>query len=236
MDLGPYARQVVQSTDIPVLAAFLVGLVAAVGPCPLATNIAALSYTAQQFANRGAVLATGILYAAGRAAGYGLVGAVVLAAGARVGRVAGSLQDAGDILLGPFLILAGLVLLEVIGLPAGTGSTALAGLRERAAGWRGGGAFVLGFMFALAFCPYSATLFFGVLVPLAMRTSHGLALPIAFGVGTAMPVLVLGVPLALGLGFAARGIEALSRSERYVRIAAGALFILAGLYSLGRLL
>jgi cytochrome c-type biogenesis protein len=235
MDLAARVQEIISSTNVPLLAAFLVGLVAAVGPCPLATNIAALSYTAQQFTRRSAVLASGVLYALGRAAGYTLVGVVVLAAGAQISRVATGLQGAADVLLGPFLVLAGLILLDVIHLRAGNTSAAWARIQERVARWPAGGAFVLGFLFALAFCPYSATLFFGILIPLALRTTYGVALPVAFGIGTAMPVLVLGVPLALGLGYAARGVEALTRIERYVRVVGGLAFILAGLYSISRL-
>jgi cytochrome c-type biogenesis protein len=235
MDLGPGAQELIRSTNLPLLAAFLVGLVAAVGPCPIATNIAALSYTAQQFSHRGAVLAAAALYTVGRATGYTVVGVLVLAAGARIGRVASGLQDAGDVLLGPFLILAGLVLLDVIHLRAVNPSAAWLRTQQRIAQWRGGGAFVLGFLFALAFCPYSATLFFGVLIPLAMRTSYGVALPVAFGIGTAMPVLVFGVPLALGIERAAVGLNQLGRVEKIVRKVAGWLFIGAGLYSLSRL-
>jgi len=165
-----------------------------------------------------------------------IIGVVVLAAGAQISRVASGLQGAADLLLGPFLVLAGLILLDVIHLRAGNTSAAWGRVQERVARWPGGGAFALGFLFALAFCPYSATLFFGMLIPLALRTSYGVALPVAFGIGTAMPVLVLGVPLALGLGYAARGVEALARIERVVRVVGGIAFILAGLYSISRLL
>jgi len=235
MDLGARLQGVISSTDVPLLAAFLIGLVAAVGPCPLATNIAALGYTAQQFSGRAAVIMSGVLYALGRALAYTLVGGLVLVAGARIGRVAGGLQDAADVFLGPFLILAGVVLLGVVRLPAANASAGMVRLRERVAGWRGGGSFFLGFLFALAFCPYSATLFFGMLIPLALRAETGFLLPAAFGIGTAMPVLVLGVPLALGLERAATGLNVLARSEVIIRRGAALAFIGAGVYSLSRL-
>jgi len=234
MDLGPWVQQVAANTNLPLLAAFLIGSLAAVGPCPLATNMAALGYTAQHLAQRRAVVAAAVLYAVGRALAYALVGAVVLVAGARISRVATGLQDAADWLLGPFLIVAGLVLLDVIRWRGGNRSAAWTRWLERVASWRALGALLLGFLFALAFCPYSATLFFGVLIPLAASVDYGLALPVAFGIGTAMPVLVLGVPLALGLERAARGMHVLTRAERVVRRVAAVVFIVVGLASLAR--
>lgn len=234
MDLGPWIQDIVHTTHLPVLAAFLVGLLASIGPCPLATNVTALSYTAQQFTDRRAVAATGVLYTLGRAVSYGLVGLVVLVAGAQVSQLAGGLQNIADVGLGPLLILVGLVLLDVIRPNLTAGSGRLMRLQERVAQWRGAGAFCLGFLFALAFCPYSAALYFGILIPMAFTSAAGLTLPLLFGIGTGVPVLVLGVPLALGLEHAAAGLNLLGRAELVVRKVAAWTFIGAGLFSLGR--
>ena len=234
MDLGPWIQDIIATTNLPFLAAFLVGLLASIGPCPLATNVTAVSYMAQQFADRRAVVATGVLYTLGRAVAYGLVGLVVLVAGAQVGQLAGGLQNAADIGLGPLLILVGLVLLDVIRPNLTAGSGLLMQLQERVAQWRGIGAFFLGFLFALAFCPYSAALYFGILIPMAFGSAAGFTLPLLFGVGTGMPVLVLGVPLALGLERAAAGLNLLGRAELVVRKVAAWTFIGAGLFSLVR--
>ena len=234
MDLGSWIQDIIATTNLPFLAAFLVGLLASIGPCPLATNVTALSYMAQQFTDRRAVVATGVLYTLGRAIAYGLVGLVVLVAGAQVGRLAGSLQNVADVGLGPLLILVGLVLLDVIRPNLTAGSGLLMRLQERVAQRRGVGAFFLGFLFALAFCPYSAALYFGILIPMAFGSATGLALPLLFGIGTSVPVLVLGVPLALGLERAAAGLNLLGRAELVVRKVAAWTFIGAGLFSLAR--
>ena len=234
MDLGPWIQDIIATTNLPFLAAFLVGLLASIGPCPLATNVTALSYMAQQFTDRRAVVASGVLYTLGRAIAYGLVGLVVLMTGARVGQLAGSLQNVADVGLGPLLILVGLVLLDVIRPNLTAGSGLLMQLQERVAQWRGIGAFFLGFLFALAFCPYSAALYFGILIPMAFGSAAGFTLPLLFGVGTGMPVLVLGVPLALGLERAAAGLNLLGRAELVVRKVAAWTFIGAGLFSLVR--
>ncbi len=203
--MGSWIEGLIATAEAPFIAAFLIGLLASVGPCPLATNVTALGYMARQFSDRRAVVASSLAYIAGRATAYGLVGVVILAAGARVAAVARPLQDIGEVVLGPILILVGLVLLDVIRPDIEIGGEALARLRGRARQMPGGGAFLLGFLFALAFCPYSAALYFGVLIPLALRAGAGLALPLVFGVGTGVPVLMLGLPLALGLGWAATG-------------------------------
>jgi cytochrome c biogenesis protein CcdA len=213
----------------------LIGALASIGPCPLATNVAALSYTARQFSDRKAVMATGVLYASGRATAYALVGALIVMVGAQISRLATGLQDAADLLLGPLLIVVGLVLLgrSQPSLPGGSGTATRLG--ERVSSLHGG-AFLLGFVFALAFCPYSAALFFGLVIPMALGSSVGWTLPVAFGVGTSLPVLVLGVPLALGIERAASGFDTVSRSEPIVRRAAALVFIAAGLFSLARYL
>lgn len=234
MDFGTWIYDIINTVNAPILAAFLVGLLASIGPCPLASNIAAVSYTARQFADRRAVIVTGLLYTLGRAMAYGLVGLAVLAAGEHISRLAGGLQDVGDVALGPVLILAGLVLLDVIPLNLGGGSAWLARLQERVAGWKGIGAFLLGFMLALAFCPYSAAIYFGILIPMTLGAAEGLALPFVFGIGTGLPVLVLGVPLALGVERAASGLNALAQTEKVVRKLAALIFIGVGLVSLWR--
>ena len=235
MDLGSWVQDVIRVVPAAPLAAFLVGLLASIGPCPLTTNIAALTYTARQFTDWRWVLITGVLYAAGRAAGYGVIGLLVLAAGAQASHLAGGLQDLADIALGPLLVVVGLVLVGVIHLAASPLSGRLLPLQEKVANWRGPGAFVLGFLFALAFCPYSAAIFFGVLIPMAMGAQEGALLMVPFGLGTAVPVLVLGVPLALGMERAATCLNRLREAERIVRGLAAGTFIVIGLLKVGQL-
>jgi cytochrome c-type biogenesis protein len=236
VDPTAWLQAVITTTGSPYVAAFAVGLLAAISPCPLATNVTALAYIAQQFADRRAVVASGVLYALGRALAYGLVGLAVLAAGAQISRLAGGLQDAGKVLMGPFMLVVGLVLLDVIRPRIPGSGNRLRGVQERVAESRRGGAFGLGFLFALAFCPLSATLFFLFLIPLAVVSAGGVGMPFVFGIGTAMPVLILGIPLALGIERAAIGLNQLGRAELVIRKAAGWVFIAAGVYSLVRLL
>ncbi len=222
-------------SELPLLAALAMGLLAAIGPCPLATNVSAVGYMAQQFRVRSAVVASGVLYAAGRSLSYGLVGLVALGTGAQLSRLAAGLQTASDVWLGPLLLGVGLVLADVVRIPLPAGGPDLAPFRARLARLGFLGSFGLGFLFALAFCPYTATLFFLLLVPLAIQASHGWLLPLVFGVATAIPVMVLAIPLALGLERAARALADVARIERLTRRLAGLLFIAAGALSLWRL-
>ena len=236
MSLGAWLEGAIATAEAPFIAAFLIGLLASVGPCPLATNVTALGYMARQFSDRRAVAISAVSYVLGRTVAYGLVGLVILAAGAQVAAIARPLQDIGEIVLGPVLILVGLVLLDVIRPELELGGGVMTRLRSRIPNRPGSGAFLLGFLFALAFCPYSAALYFGVLIPLALGASGGLTLPLVFGVGTGVPVLVLGLPLALGLGWAATGFRVATRLERLVRQAVGYLFVAAGAYLIVRFL
>ncbi len=232
MDLGPWVQMIVASGQAPLLAAFLVGLLASLGPCPLATNISALGYITKELASPRQMILTSALYVLGRTLSYGALGAAVILAGLQIGRVSNSLQTMAEIGLGPLLILVGLVLLDVIRPSFTVGGKWMERWSKRVADWSSLGAFLLGGLFALAFCPYSAALYFGVLIPLAFKSAGGITFPALFGVGTSVPVIAIGVPLALGMMRFAAGLDLLARVESVMRRVAGLLFIGAGLFLL----
>jgi cytochrome c biogenesis protein CcdA len=232
MDFGPWVQTIVASGQAPFVAAFLIGLLASLGPCPLATNISALGYISQEVASPRRVLFTSTLYTLGRTLSYGALGLVLFVAGLQVSRVSNSLQTLAEIVLGPLLILVGLVLLDVIRPTVSVGGAWMAQLSQRIADWNSAGAFLLGALFALAFCPYSAALYFGVLMPLAFKSAGGITFPLWFGVGTSVPVVIIGIPLALGLMRFAAGFNVLARVERVMRKIAALAFIGAGGFTL----
>jgi cytochrome c biogenesis protein CcdA len=175
------------------------------------------------------VLLSGLLYTFGRAAAYIAVSVLILSSVFASDAVARFLQRYLNQILGPVLILVGMVLLGWLG---GSLSLNLAGegVQQRAA--RGGlwwsGA--LGFLFALSFCPVSAGLFFGGLLPLAARSASPVFLPLAFGVGTALPVVAFAFLIAFAGQYVGRAFDRLTQVERWVRAITGAVFVLAGLY------
>lgn len=232
MDLGPWVQTVLANANLPFAAAFLIGLLASLGPCPLATNVAALSYISREIASPHRLILTCGLYTLGRTLAYGAIGVAVLAAGLQISRVSNGLQTLAEVALGPLLILVGLVLLDVIHPTVSIGGAWMERLSKRIADWNSVGAFLLGALFALAFCPYSAALYFGVLIPLAYKSAGGIACPLLFGMGTSVPVIVVGVPLALGVMQFAAGFNLLARVERAMRKVAAFTFIGAGAFML----
>lgn len=215
---------------LALLSALWLGLLTSVSPCPLASNIAAISFIGRKAHNPRHVLLSGMLYTAGRTVAYVGLGALVMTGLLASGVLSRFLQQYLNQILGPVLILTGLLLLEWLG---GNGlDFKLAGgrLQERAARGGPGWAFVLGVLFALSLCPVSAGLFFGGLVPLAVAQQSRLALPALFGVGTAVPV----IGFSLLIAFAARQVgtwfNRLAGVEKWVRFSTGMVFILAGIY------
>jgi cytochrome c biogenesis protein CcdA len=232
MDFGPWVQTIMASGNMPIIAAFLIGLLASLGPCPLATNISALGYISKDVANPRRVLLTGVLYTLGRTLSYGMLGVALFVAGLQISRVSNGLQTLAEIVLGPLLILVGLVLFDVIRPTVSVGGAWMEQLSKRIANWNSAGAFLLGALFALAFCPYSAALYFGVLMPLAFKSAGGWTFPFSFGIGTSVPVIVIGVPLALGVMKFAAGFNLLARVERVMRKIAALAFIGAGAFTL----
>lgn len=227
-----YLRQLLEaSSSIPLLSALILGLMTAISPCPLATNITATAYIARQFNDKKSVLKSGLWYTLGRSLSYLLV-ASLLFIGLSKFQVARSFQSQGERLLGPILILLGLVLLNVIKLPAlnGGGPSLQERFGERFKHRGHLGAFLLGVLFALAFCPYSGALFFGILIPLSLKSSEGLLIPLVFALGTGLPVLLFTYLMAYSIQKVGVYFNAIQRIEVYMRYATGLIFILTGLY------
>ncbi|MGQ9674851.1 MAG: aromatic aminobenezylarsenical efflux permease ArsG family transporter [Chloroflexota bacterium] len=223
-------QDLLASSGIPVLSAFLLGLLVALSPCPLSTNLAALAYIGRRATEPGYVLTAGTLYTAGRVASYTALAALLVMVGLEAGRLSWFLQDVGQYLLGPILVVVGLVVLEIVPVRLPAALSAHAGLGERLAVSGLGGAFGLGALFALAFCPYSAAIFFGALMPLALASSGGVALAPAFAVGTGLPVLAAALLLTAGVSTMAAWFDATKRVEPLLRRVTGLVFIVAGLF------
>ncbi len=211
--------------------AFWLGVLTAISPCPLATNIAAISYVGKRVDRPLLVLLSGLLYTVGRTLSYFLVAVLILRSLSAVPAVSMFLQGNMNRLLGPVLLVVGLLLLDAIPWPwTGGGWGASNKLRDRADRLGLWGAALLGFVFALAFCPVSAALFFGSLLPLAVRHESTLLMPALYGVGTALPVVAFAVILAFAANRLSRAFNALSVIERWMRRLTAAVFIGVGGY------
>jgi cytochrome c-type biogenesis protein len=221
---------ILSGPNIPVLTALLLGLITAIAPCPMTTNIAAVAYITRNVRDRKYAVITGSLYTLGRMVSYSLLGILIIGVGLEIPWLSGAVQDVGEKVLGPLLIVVGLLMLFIDRLSFGTGGGKLASLGSKVAGWGMVGGFLLGVIFALAFCPYSAVLFFGALIPVALKSTGGLALPAVFAIGTGLPVLIFGTLLSLGVAGVANWLNALTRAERIIRIIVSVIFIGVGIY------
>jgi cytochrome c biogenesis protein CcdA len=219
-----------ENINIPVLTALFLGFLTAISPCPMATNIAAVAYISRRIDDRKYAVIAGTSYTAGRMFSYSVIGMLIIGAGLEIPWVAAFFQDTSVPVLGPILIAVGIFMLVVSKVPLAAGGGRLAALGEKIAGWRIIGGFLLGVIFALAFCPYSAVLFFAMLIPLALKSSGGITFPAVYAIGTGLPVLVFGTLLSLGISGVSSWLNALTRAERIIRVLVALIFIGVGIY------
>ncbi len=209
--------------------AFWFGILTSISPCPLATNITAMSFVGRRVGSPGKVLLAGVLYTVGRALTYLVLGALLVGSLLSAPRLSLVLQRTMNKALGPILIVVGVLLLGVIPLRLpSSGLTQRMG--ERIAKWGPFGALLLGVLFALTFCPVSAAFFFGSLLPLAIEQQSPVLLPALFGIGTAIPVLGFAVAIALGAKSLGKVFGKVTKIERWARLITGVVFIGVGIY------
>jgi len=212
--------------------ALWLGILTSISPCPLASNVAAISFLSKKITHPALVFISGLAYTLGRMVSYAVLGWIIISSLLSVPQVAQFLQKYMGKALGPLLIITGFILLEVI-------TIRLPGLslsqkhHNKLAESGAPGAFLLGFIFALAFCPISAALYFGSLIPLAINSKSGIVLPFIYGIGTGLPVLVFAVAIALGATSLSHWFHKITRLEYYTRKITGVVFILVGLYYTG---
>jgi len=212
-------------------AAFWLGILTSISPCPLATNIAAISFLSKKVVHPRLVFLSGLAYTIGRMVSYAVLGFLIINSLLSVPAVANFLQRYLNKAFGPILIITGLFLLDVIrfSLP---GLSLSQKYQKELAESGISGAFVLGAFFALVFCPVSAALFFGSLIPLALENRSGLILPFIYGIGTGVPVLGFAIAIALGVKSLSRWFVQIKLVESYMRKITGCIFIVVGVYYL----
>lgn len=214
---------------LPILTALWLGILTSFSPCPLATNIAAVGWLAGAGATPRRTVGAGVLYGLGRALSYALLGGLLTASLLSAVGTARFLQQDLNRVLGPVLIVVGMVLLDLMPIRLPALDLESKGRRIVLQG-KGFGALLLGALFALSFCPVSAALFFGSLLPLATAEASPWALPAVYGVGTALPVLALAALLAFGARWVGQVFQKAEMVEKFVRRMTGVLFVGAGLY------
>ncbi|MDD5746279.1 MAG: aromatic aminobenezylarsenical efflux permease ArsG family transporter [Candidatus Omnitrophica bacterium] len=212
--------------------ALWLGILTSISPCPLATNIAAVSFISKKITHPVFVFISGLAYTLGRMTAYAVLGWIIIGSLLSVPQVAQFLQKYMAQALGPILIITGLVLLEKIKINI-AGIVLAHKYHNRLVEAGAPGAFLLGLVFALAFCPVSAALFFGSLIPLSLNSNSGAWLALVYGAGTGLPVLIFAVAIALGVSSLSRWVHWITRLELYTRSITGIVFILVGGYYSG---
>lgn len=226
-----WLQSLLDSSSTPVLTAFLLGLLTSISPCPLATNIAAIGFIGKHIENRRRIFINGLLYTLGRVVAYTVLGAVllvVLKGGSSLFGIQKFVGKYGEMLLGPALLLVGGFMLvgDRLHLP----KLGFKGSGEGLARRGGRGAFLLGMLFAMAFCPTSGVFYFGMLIPMSATAAAGWLLPIAFAIATALPVLVVAWILAFSVGRIGAFYGKMQTVQRWLNWIVGGLFIAIGIY------
>lgn len=222
-----WLNELAQNRETTLLAALALGLLTAIAPCPLATNITATAFIAKTIKSKKKVILSGLLYTLGRMVSYTLV-ATIIYFGASKFQIAKLFQGNGEKYIGFVLILLGLIMLDIITFNFIKGGNFADKLSDKFKTKGLLGSFLLGALFALAFCPYSGALFFGMLIPMTIQS--GLSLPIAFSLGTGLPVILFAFVIAFSIQKLGLYFNAITKFEKWMRILAGVVFILTGLY------
>ena len=210
-------------------AALWFGILTSISPCPLATNIAAISFIGRKVGRPGYVLSTGLLYTIGRTITYVLLAIVLVKGLSSMPVVSHWLQKYMNRLLGPVLILVAMVLLDLLSFNFSSGGIT-SWCNKRASGLGLAGALLIGILFALTFCPVSAALFFATLIPLSVKHSSAILLPSIYGAGTALPVLIFALLIATSADLMARVFNRVTQFEFWARRITGVIFLAVGIY------
>jgi cytochrome c-type biogenesis protein len=223
-----FLTDLLDSSKIPWLSALLLGLMTAISPCPLATNITAIGFISRDINDRNRVFLNGLFYTLGRAITYtGL--ALLILLGADQFKFSGFFKKYGEKFIGPFLFIIGFFMLDIIRVNFPGIGRFTTGM-EKKANWSYFDALLLGLIFALAFCPYSGVLYFGMLIPMTIASPSGLYIPVVFAVATGIPVIILAWLLAYTFSGVGTFYSKIKSFELWFRRIISALFIVIGIY------
>lgn len=219
---------ILENSEYAFVTAFVLGLMTAISPCPLTTNISAIGFISRDIEDRNRVFYSGVFYTLGRAISYTLL-AIILFFGANQMEVSMIFQSGLDRLMGPFLIILGLLMLDIIRIrfPGLTNLTEKIGNQSKSNYWK---ALLLGIIFALAFCPYSGVLYFMMLIPITISSAGGLYLPVVFAIATGIPVVLFAWLLAYAVGNVGKLYNRIKIFELWFRRIISVVIIIAGIY------
>lgn len=226
-----WLQTLLDNSSTPTLTAFLLGLLTALSPCPLATNIAAIGFIGKDIEDRKRIFRNGLLYTLGRILSYTLLGVIlilVLKEGASMFGIQKTIGTWGELLLGPLLLVIGLFMLlgDRINLPQFGFKGNAEGLAKKG-GWD---ALLIGILFAMAFCPTSGVFYFGMLIPMSATATAGYLLPVIFAIATSIPVLAVAWILAFSVQKMGNLYGKMQKIQKWMKHIVGILFLLVGIY------
>lgn len=226
-----FLQQMLDNSTVPSITALLLGLLTAISPCPLATNIAAIGYISRDIESRKKIFMNGLLYALGRIIAYTVLGVIlitILREGTSMFGIQKNIAKYGELIIGPALLLIGLYMLvaDRINLP----KFGFNGNAEGLARHGSLGAMLLGILFALAFCPTSGIFYFGMLIPMSATAAEGYLLPVIFAVATALPVLAVSWILAFSFKRIGSFYGKLKTLQKWLNLIVAVLFLIIGIY------
>jgi cytochrome c-type biogenesis protein len=226
-----FISPLIENYNIPLLSAFLLGVLTSISPCPLATNITAIAYISKGIGSSKNTLLNGLFYTLGRGISYTLL-ATLIYFGISSFSISSIFQSWGDKILGIVLIAISLIMFGAVKINFSANSARLERIKEWLAKRGYIGSMLLGMLFALAFCPYSGVLFFGVLIPLTLKSAESLLLPPVFALGTGLPVVFFSFLLAFSISKVGKMFNVLQKIEKIMRYVIASVFLAAGLYYL----
>lgn len=226
-----FLQHILDNSNIPLLTAFILGLLTAVSPCPLATNITAIGYISRDIESKRRIFWNGLLYTVGRILAYSILGAIliyILRRGEDLFSIQKWISQWGEMLIAPVMLLIGLFMLwgdrlhlPKFGFSGNISSDTLKGA------W---GSLLLGILFAMAFCPTSGMLYFGMLVPMSAQATAGYFLPVVYAFATGLPVILVAWVLAFSVAGIGKFYNRMKVFQKWFNRVVAILFILVGLY------
>ena len=222
-----FLQNLADNSQIPIITAFILGLITAMSPCPLATNITATAWLSRDITNKRTVLLNGVMYTFGRMFTYTALG-LLFYMGASKFQIAKALQNLGGVWLGVALVVFGILMLDIIKIPGIPGISKMLDGKNFKKGFLN--SFLLGVLFALAFCPYSGVIYFVVLIPMTIASPSGLLLPPAFAIATGLPVIAVSWLLAYSVTSMGNFYNRIKNFEKWFKRVVASVFIITGIY------
>lgn len=226
-----FLQSILDNTSIPAITAFILGILTAISPCPLATNITAIGFIGKDIENHHRIFINGLLYTLGRIITYTILGVIlipILREGASMFSVQKAVSKYGEMLIAPLLIVIGVYMLDIIKLNLPKINFSGNNLKRKTKGsW---GALFLGILFSLAFCPTSGIFYFGMLMPMSAAETGGYLLPVVYAIATGLPVILVAWVLAYSVAGLGKLYNRIQVFEKWFRKVVAILFIAVGIY------